>query len=1162
MNATITAGDVSVSPFSQVILKDLKVQTTGTEPLLAAAEVRLRYHLMSIIRGNILVDEVTVASPTVTLVNNPDGTSNLDPILKSQQQQQPSKAKESKPSSKPAQIDVKLVKLSNGTVRQIKLYAGGKRDVTEVANLNVELANLKNGQTGKLSFGADLRMENNSPAPQTNGLLQAKVNGSFDLGLSADLKPSSIQGNTKVEVTRAEGAFAQAGALGLNLDCQVSPTEIKQVALVLQRSGTPLGQILVSGPFDMEKTEGRLTVQVLNIDKNLLNVAGAMAGLDFGGTKVNSTNLVALAKGGQSIAVTGQFNLNSLEVTRTNQTTPPLDLRADYDLTLDRAASNALVRVFNLSGVQKGNQFLKGELSRPMTVSWGNVSNAVESSALNVSITHLDLANWKAFVGDVAPAGDVNGKLQLTSEQGGNQLTFDLDSELANLVAVMGSNQIRGVTVGLRARGQAANLEQFNLANYGLQISRQNQSLASVSGSGTYNQKTQAADMQVEGQAVLPRLVELLPQPDLNISSGTAQFKAHITQSDTNHQAVVGNFALADFTAQVGSNSFRAFGTTADFAIARTPEQITIRKCAGKLTEGGSPGGSFDLTATYRTNKAAQLNATLANFNQAGLRAFLEPMLGNRKLVTVALNGTASAQYDPQGASSVKAELQVTNLVVNDPAGQIPPKPLEARMNVDASLNKQVADIRQFAIGLTPTPRATNRVTLTGQVDMTRSNNIEGNLKLAADSLDLTTYYDLFASKTSTSPSQPGAQPAQPAPATAPPPGPEKEPEPVSVPLTNFTAEANIGTLFLREVAVSNLQMVVKINGPRILIDPFKLSLNGAPVGSTVDLDLGVPGYKYNVAASGRAIPLAPLVNTFQPERKGILGGTMTAEMKIAGAGTTGASLQKSLAGNFDIGSTNLNLNVDNISNKGFARLLKPIVNAIILIPDLAKNPSAGLTGFATSLLSGSSPNKAGATNDIGKSPIDSIILRGVMGGGQVQIQQGAIVSPAFRADAVGKVVLAQVLTNSAIDIPVSVALERAVAQRINMVPANAATNDVYVKLPQFLAEKGTLGDPKVDINKLALLGGVLQGASGLAGKNSGLLQGLGSVLGGGSGGATGTNANTNTTSKSGGLLQGLGGILGGGAPSTNVPTATNAPATNQTPVGNLLNNLFGPKKK
>src|SRR5262249_23336358 len=163
------------------------------------------------------------------------------------------------------------------------------------------------------------------------------------------------------------------------------------------------------------------------------------------------------------------------------------------------------------------------------------------------------------------------------------------------------------------------------------------------------------------------------------------------------------------------------------------------------------------------------------------------------------INANASTQYDPQGASAVKADLQVTNLVVNDPKGQFPSTPLETRMQADVSLNKNVADIRQFQIGLTPTARATNQVQLTGKVDMSQTNAIQGGLKLTADSLDFTSYYDLFAgNKAPEKQPAPATTPRQPSPAAAPG-GPEKEPEAKQLPLRNFTAEANIRRIYLHE---------------------------------------------------------------------------------------------------------------------------------------------------------------------------------------------------------------------------------------------------------------------------------------------------------------------------------------------------------------------------
>jgi uncharacterized protein involved in outer membrane biogenesis len=1172
LNAKVTISDASLSPFHSVILRNLKIETTGSEPLVSAPEVRLRYSLMDIIRGTIHVEEITVASPTVVLVTNPDKTSNLDPILKNQQQK-PAETP-SKP-SKPAQLDIKSIAVTDATIRQVKLYAGNYQDLTEISHANLNISNVKNGQPGKLSLAADILMRNNPPPPATNGSVQAKLDGSYDFALTPDLKPGSIQGNTRLAVTRAEGALAQAASFGASLTCDVTPTEIKQVALRFQKGDTRLGELLVTGPFDMDKSEGKLTIALANVDKNLLNLAGASSGLDFGPTTINSTNLLQLTKAGNAITASGQFNLNQLQIMRTNQTTPPLDLSTRYDVSVDLASSNAVLRVMNLTGAQKGNQFLRGELSSPMTVSWGNTANAVGDSTLNITVTNFDLADWKPFLGQVAPAGKVGARLQLLSQQAGKKLGFDLNSEVANLTAGSGSNQITQATVTFTLHGQATDLKQFSIPDYKFTLARQNQLLLTATGSCNYDQGSQAADVQLTSQFMLARLLQVLPRNDMNVSSGTAELKLHITQKAQPAAAqapgslpaatrdIVGSFALSDLNGKIGSNVFRSFGTTADLDLGLTPRLVQIRKLSGKLTEGTNSGGMFDLSGTYDlTNSATRLTAKLADFNQNGLRAFLEPMLGDKKLVSVALNANAAVQYDPQAASTVKGALQMTNLVVNDPKGQFPAKPLEARMLLDVALNKQVADVRQFQLALTPTARAANQVNLTAHLDMSDTNALQGNIKAAADTLDLTSYYDLFGEQKAAATPSPaaGTKPTSPAPAT---PSTESQAPTNRLPFRNFVADATVGRLYLREVDVANFQLTTKIDGGHVVVNPFKLALNGAPMDSTVDVDLGVPGYKYDVGFNAQAIPLAPLVNTFEPDRKGVLSGTLTGQAKISGVGTGGTNLQKTLAGSFDLSSTNLNLVVDNIPNDSVStRLLKVLVNAISIVPDIAKNPVAG----ASSLVQGFTRSGGGGnTNSAGggvlkKSPIDAIVLHGTMGSGTIALQQAMIQSPAFRAEASGgTVTLAPILTNSTVKLPVAVSLERSVAQSLNLA-GNTPTNAPYTRLPDFLAMKGTLGEPKTDINELALGSAVLQGVGGRAGQIGNLLQGAQGLLGGRS--STNTTGTNQSGSKLGDLLHGLEGALGGKSAGTNAPsTSTNKATTNQSPVNSLLD-LLGPKKK
>ena len=87
--------------------------------------------------------------------------------------------------------------------------------------------------------------------------------------------------------------------------------------------------------------------------------------------------------------------------------------------------------------------------------------------------------------------------------------------------------------------------------------------------------------------------------------------------------------------------------------------------------------------------------------------------------------------------------------------------------------------------------------------------------------------------------------------------------------------------------------------------------------------------------------------------------------------------------------------------------------------------------------------------------------------------------SSAFEADATGGVTLDAVLTNSTINIPVTVSLSQAIAKQLNVTSTTASANAAYVPLPQFLTMTGSIGNPKANIDKLALAGVAVHSVSG-----------------------------------------------------------------------------------
>ena len=931
LNADLAVADLEVSPFSKVFMRDVKFTPKGATPLFTAQEVRLRYSLMAILGGKLTIEEFTVASPVVTVVVNADGTSNLDPLTQAQKAggKAPAKPTTAKSSAAP-KLDITSVALKNATIRYTKNFKGGGHEVVELANANLTLSNLKNGATGKLELGAALTMDNT--APDNAGHLQAKLDGNFGIQLTADAKPASVVGRALFAVEQATGKMAELAALGAVMECETTPTEIKQLALRFTKSVAALGEVRVSGPFDVAKSEGRLKVEILALDRQVLNLAGAASGIDFGTTTINASSQIEITKGGSLIAAAGRLEVARFQVIKTGQTSPTLDLRADYGVTVDNTAESALVKSLNLTATQNSRPLLQSELTAPMTFAWGQTANAAGDAALNVTLTALNLADWRAFTG-FTNAGVANGKIKLLSQAGGKQFTFDLDARVSELALALGENKLDAVAV----RGTA-----------GAQL-------------GAGDEMTARTDLKV----------------------------------------------------------------TADFSQPRTT--------------------------------------------------------------------------------------------------------LETRWQLDATVAKQVAQLRQCRLTLTPTSRAKNELDLTGQVDSSKAGAITGNLKLTAESLDLTTYYDLFGGQSKPADTTSPATPAPSVPAA----DPTKEPDAIQLPFRDFTFALNIGRLYLREVDIANWQTTTKLDGGKILLKPCALTLNGAPISAGADLDVGVPGYRYDVNLSAQAIPLAPLVNSFQPQRKDQIHGQATATAQIKGAGVTGASLQKNLAGQYSLLATNLNLSVANVRSP----IVKTVINVIVAIPGLLRDPTAALGNLLGKITGDTSASKGGWADALTASPIDVILASGVAGEGRITLDQAEIRSPAFQALAKGNVTLAPILDDSALHIPVNVTLSRALAAQAGLVTADTPTNAAYVALPEFVTVKGTVGKPKADVDKAALAALALKSGASIANK-----------FGGADGGKVGS------------VLEGVGSLLGGGK-TTTTTNASGTATTNANPAADLLNLFKKPKK-
>jgi len=887
LHSTLTVGKAEFSPFTQLTLNQVKLTPDGADTLFEAKQVHVRYNLLSIVRGNILVEDVLLDSPIINIVENAQGGRNTDVLTpKSTQPRQPTK-----PGGKPPHVTLRSLTLRNATLRHTRTSKAGEKLVTELASANLSIKNVQNGGNGTLTLSAALAMEK-APGTPAVAKLPCMLNSDLSFALQDDLQPASIKGVASFSVGKATGEFAELGGLIGKLDCEMSPTEVKQVMLQFNKGTAPLGRLRVSGPFDTAKAEGKLKLEVLAIDRQVLNLFGAAKGIDFGTTTINDTTDITIAQAGRMISLAGRLDVGRLQTVQRNVTSPTVDLNCTYDVTFDSTGKSLLLRAVNLNGTQNQQPLVNATLSNPLTLAFADTVNAADAS-LDFTLINLNLADWRAFAPGMDLAGVANAKGKLFSKDGGKRLSVEIDKNIKNFSARLGG----GPTI-----------------------------IDDISFNGVIN---------------------------------------HSGQND-----------------------------------------------------------------------------------------------------------------------SINSKLVLSGIKLAGAAGN----PLELTMGLDAAVSNKIANLSQCSLKLTPTARAKNEANLTGQVNLSNPQAITGNLKLAAESLDVTGYYDLFANK----PAPTGA-PTNAPPTKAPAPRPNQEPAPVKLPLSNFTVDATVGRLYLHEIDAANFRTTLLLDGSHILLKPFQLTLNNAPVSATADLDLSVPGYKYNLAFNADGVPVEPLANTFSPTYRGQAQGTLIANLDLQGAGTTGRNLRTNLTGKADFNFTNANI-----------QIVGPLLKGVI-------------AGIAVTL----------KTPELLRSPLDHVTTSVRAGEGKIEIADFIARSPALRLESRGAIPIADNLMDSPLNLPVEIALARNYADKIKF---SDGTTNQYVKLPTFESLKGTLAKPDPKIDGKAV--------TGLAAKT---------IL---------NNLDDETAKKVGNALNSLGGFLGGKPAATNAPaqsSVTNAPTTNSPTKPNLL---------
>lgn len=1028
MMATIQVEDVSLSPFSQIELKGLIFTPYNSETLVSAKGALVRYSLLTILGGTIKLDQLQLMNPEVIIIEAEDGKSNLSSWLASLP---PS------PNAPLPVMDLNLLSVENGKVILRQKTSGGGQNVTELLLNKVSIGKLGQDLEGPLNLDIGVKTTKITDAGEETQLaLSMKLEG--DLGLNAELFPEKSTLNGQLKVESATGAYADMVGVNGDLILALKPGSIDDVSLSMMRNGQAAGNIRVMGPFDFATSEGRIVAAFDNLNRQFLNLAGAVAGIDFKETVMDGSLTMTLTNGGNLLALAVTTTCSNVSIGTGEGVTPPLNVELDTTLNYDADGEKLTVQQFGLTVADGATPTITGALLKPVTFAWNGQPESFQEPEFNFNITNFNLGDWRDFTFDTLNQGELFGDFSLKVEQSGARMQADFTGGFKDADVAFDGHTESGTFGSLNLKMVFEDYTRVTLERLAMEwSSTSGNSLVSFSGSGSHVLGSKGYNLHTEAKADLALMKPFVNMDGLSIEQGLGELSLRLRDSDDDLSGVL-QMALRDYTGSFSGMSYESYtvGLNSEFAIR--DEQLKLGTTQIDFHEDFNDGGTIGIKGEMdleRETGAFMINSV--GINRFALSPFLTPFSNVEDFTEVTLNLEAELQLDLNGESTLKGNTSLSNLKVKDPESERI-KELQSELDLDLAWNTQHLEIRPSFFKLTPTSLADNVIKVSGQIPLLPFMASKGNLRVSSPSMDLTSYFDLIAKPEE---AQVEVQPVStPDVASAPQSGA------LDVPMGEFDVKLDIAKLIVRDISMKAFQAHALWQTNTLTIRPLSMTLNEGLIKAEMAMDFAKPDWGYDMTLEVDQIPIEAFIDTLSPSQKGQVSGMISGKAEWKGAGLTETGWQRNLNGAMSLKYTDADINF--VSPK--MRLLMTPITAVLRLPELLKAP---INGIETNL------------------KIENQILA---------LDAFKVQSDAFQVHASGEIPLDNVLTNSVLNLPVEFYLERSIARKSNLMPSSAPKETSHVKLPDFVKLEGTIGAPKTKTDKLVLSGLLVKSGAGL----------------------------------------------------------------------------------
>jgi hypothetical protein len=1003
---------VGVSKFTG---SNILVTEQNGETLFACRSLEISFGVLSFLGGGAAVDSILIEGGELEVLETKEGETSFGDLF--------SKLTKRKSRNQPALkgISIESIQLSDCAIR----FRWEERPDALIAfqGLNLGCDNFRSGADFAVTIDSSLDLVSDE-----SSAISLQANGTVGMNLKETGVPLKADGLVALSFGTGSGRLSELSEAHGEIKLAIQPEEVRDSGLRLFRGAEGLGSIMVSGPFDSSRAEGRLAIKTSPLKRPILNLFSVVTELHFGETALSSDMIVDWSFGGSVVSARGKIEASNLEVLKGTARTPKTEFIGEYSFQYSQDDDSLLLQKCQIQASSGGEDWLTGNLGAPVIISWGDTRPGIKEPNFDLRVRNFDMRAWASFFLIELPPGELYFDAATSIKRDGQLIISKFKGGVNGLEipTPVGRTVVADLEFEFAARVEE--MKRLSLVDAAYTCQEDGSDL--FSGTGVFSIRFDDAfyNLQVVSRVPATRISALSGITGLELAQGELDTTFRVSGKGDSYDILV-NSGLSGLVGHYSEMAFEDHRIESKLDAKMTGGQIHLNNFSVQVKKACTDTGSI------RFNGGYDLDAEKGNvqFQSIGINrhlfgTLLDSRIQSERLGDAELKLEGEMELGRNRVTRLEGEIGISQLsyILDDGEATTP---FGIEVAGEAMISTRWLIVRNGSVQLSKMVRGDNLMRFDAKIPLGKNSDQNGAVKVDGSSVDLSDFWNWYQGIRS----EPNGSPV----VTKSDSDGSSDQRNLESPNSRGVVEVDIALdgFYLLDLEVGNFVSKSSHGKGIFIIDEVKADVNDGSIEGhfAASREEGVTDVSIDMSLS--KLPIQPILLILAEPDSEAAGGELTAQVLLDGRVGNGDGEKTVLSGQI---KGVVSKPVFPSSDSGQSPWLAPVLRALRL-------PS------------------------IEKVDIDRIYASIQLDGGVAVVEELSLDGNLLKLISSGNVLLSDSIGETRLELPVDVSVEEGVGREAGLPLKLNESNPDFGILPPFLKIRGNLGEPRFEVDRFSL---------------------------------------------------------------------------------------------